>query len=271
MRKVFFKRTIVFLLFTVGVFSCSKVPVTGRRQMNLLPESTLMSMSLENYNKFLKENNTVSATQKDAKLVKKVGSKISHSVETYLKKTGKSKRVKNYKWEFNLVNDNTVNAWCMPGGKVVVYSGIMPVTEGEDGLAVIMGHEIAHAIARHGNERMSQQLLVALGGVSLAVALNEKPQKTQELFLLAYGVGAGSGVLAYSRKHESEADKMGMVFMAKAGYNPENAVDFWYRMKEQTGGSKVPNFLRTHPTHDKRIKKIREYLPEAMMHYDGDK
>ncbi len=198
-----------------------------------------------------------------AAMVKRVGDRIAKATEAYLKQKGNSKRIEGYKWEFNLVNDNTVNAWCMPGGKVVVYTGILQYTQDEDGLAVVMGHEIAHAIARHGNERMSQGLMVELGGVGLAVASQNQPQQTQALFMTAYGLGTAVGaVLPFSRLHESEADEMGLAFMAMAGYNPEKAVDFWTRMSKSGGGA-PPEFLSTHPSHETRIKKIKEYLPTA--------
>ena len=173
-----------------------------------------------------------------------------------------SKRIDGYKWEFNLVEENIVNAWCMPGGKVVVYTGLLPLSQNEAGLAVVMGHEIAHAIARHGNERMSQQLIIAMGGIGLAVALQQKPQETQDLFNLSYGVASTLGALKYSRVHESEADKLGLVFMAMAGYNPEDAVPFWERMAKN-GGGKIPEILSTHPSDETRIKDIKAFLPKA--------
>ena len=253
---------LLFLFF----LSCSKVPITGRKQLNMLPESTLMAMSLTNYNTFLIENKVASNGSSDAQTVKNVGTKIARAVEEFLSTTGQSKRIKNYKWEFNLVNENTINAWCMPGGKVVVYSGLLPVSKTETGLAVVMGHEIAHAIARHGNERMSQQLLVQAGGIGLSVSMSEKPQLTQDLFMLSYGVSSTLGVLGYSRKHESEADQMGMVFMAMAGYNPEEAIPFWERMAA-SGGGKPPELISTHPSNERRISDIQEFLPLAMTYY----
>lgn len=250
-----------------ATISCNKVPISGRRQMNLLPESQLMSMSLTQYGAFLKENPPMSDQMAATKRVKRIGSRISHAVEKYMNENGFAKRIRNYKWEFNLVNQNMVNAWCMPGGKVVVYNGIMPVAKSDDGLAVVMGHEIAHAVARHGNERMSQGLLASVGAIGLAVAMDEKPKETQLLFLGAYGVATGAGILAFSRNHESEADKMGMVFMAMAGYQPKEAIPFWERMKAASGGSNTPEFLSTHPGHDTRIERIKEFLPVAESYY----
>jgi len=268
MKKIKFQ--IIILLF-LELAACTKVPITGRKQVNLLPESQMMSMSLVQYNDFLSKNPPMSESIASTKQVKRVGNRIAHAVEQYLNKNGFAKRVKNYNWEFNLVNNNVMNAWCMPGGKVVVYSGIMPVTVDDDGLAVVLSHEISHAIARHGNERMSQGLLAAAGAVSLAVALNDKPKETQALFLSAYGIASGVGILAFSRNQESEADKMGMVFMAMAGYQPKAAIPFWERMKSSGGGSNIPEFLSTHPSDDTRIKRITDWLPVAESYYQSPK
>ena len=176
--------------------------------------------------------------------------------------------IKNYRWEFNLIeNDKMVNAFCMPGGKVGVYTGILPITQNETGLAVVMGHEIAHAIAKHGNERVSQGLLAQLGGVALSTALSKNPGTTNQIFMAAYGVGANVGVLLpYSRLHESEADRIGLILMAKAGYDPREAVPFWQRMNEK-GGPRPPEFLSTHPAPESRIKQIQDLIPEAMKYY----
>ena len=262
MKKIF-----LCLILIVVLISCSKVPISGRRQVNLLPESTLMSMSLTSYRDFLSKSTVVPATDAQAQMVKRVGQNISKAVETYMRQKKLTKKIKNFKWEFNLVNDKTVNAWCMPGGKVAVYTGLLPVTMDETGLAVVMGHEIAHAIARHGNERMSQQLVVALGGVGLAIAISEKPKETQDLFLSSYGIGSTLGVLKYSRTHESEADKLGLVFMAMAGYDPQQAVGFWERMAAQSGGPNLPQLISTHPSDATRIKDIKAFLPRAMKYY----
>ena len=177
-----------------------------------------------------------------------------------------SDRIEGFEWEFNLVKDDAVNAWCMPGGKVVVYTGILPITKNETGLAVVMGHEIAHAIARHGNERMSQQILLQYGGQTLDILLSSKPDEMRNLFLTSYGVAGGMGSLAFSRSQETEADKLGLVFMGMAGYNPEEAVTFWERMSN-VGGSKPPEILSTHPSDETRINNLRAYLPEAMKYY----
>lgn len=232
----------------------------------MLPESTMMNMSLTSYRSFLTKNAVVAENDERTQMVKRVGAKIAEAVRKFMIQKKLTKRIAGYKWEFNLVDDKVVNAWCMPGGKVVVYTGLLPVSQDEAGLAVVMGHEIAHAIARHGNERMSQQLMVAMGGIGLAVAMQEKPQQTQDLFNLSYGVASTLGVLKYSRLHESEADHLGLVFMAMAGYNPETAVSFWDRMAKN-GGGKVPEILSTHPSDETRIKEIKAFLPKAKAYY----
>lgn len=225
-------------------------------------------MSLTQYRSFLSQNPPLPESNPDAAMVKRVGSNISMGVKTFLKNKKQSKRIKNFKWEFNLVNDPSVNAWCMPGGKVVFNTGILPITQDEVGVAVVMGHEVAHAVARHGNERLSQQLVVAGGGIGLSLALQEKPAQTRNMFLAAYGVGSTLGALAYSRTHESEADKMGLVFMALAGYNPEAAVGFWQRMAQvSAGAAKPPEFLATHPSDQRRIKDIQDFMPQAKKYY----
>ncbi|MCO6501407.1 MAG: M48 family metallopeptidase [Vicingus serpentipes] len=257
----------LIVVVVIGILSCAKVPISGRKQITLIPESELMSMSLVQYRTFLQENPPSSDGIAETKQVKRVGARIAHAVEKYMHDNNQSKRIKNYKWEFNLVNQNLVNAWAMPGGKVVVYQGLLPVAQSDEGLAVVMGHEIAHAIARHGNERMSQGILAAAGGVAIAVYMKDKPQETQALFLGAYGVGAGLGILAFSRNQESEADKLGMVFMAMAGYQPKEAIPFWERMSAAGGGGSVPEFLSTHPGHDTRIERIKEWLPNAESYY----
>ena len=258
---------ITSVILVIALIACSKVPITGRKQMLLLPESELMSMSLTQYQQFLTENPPVADNVEATKQVRRVGGRIANAVERYLKDNGQSKLVKNYRWEFNLVNQNIVNAWAMPGGKVVVYQGLLPVAKTDEGLAVVMGHEIAHAVARHGNERMSQGILAAAGGVALAVYMREKPSETQALFLAAYGVGTGVGIMAFGRNQESEADKLGMVFMSMAGYQPTEAIPFWDRMNAASGGTSVPEFLSTHPHYDTRIERIKEWLPTAETYY----
>jgi len=256
----------LIIAFAVIIVACSTVPITGRKQLSLIPESELMSMSFTQYDAFLKENK-LSTNKEETAMVQRAGKNISTAVENYFRDKGWSSQLANFQWEFNLVEDPAINAWCMPGGKVVFYSGIMPLCKDETGVAVVMGHEIAHAVAKHGSERMSQQLGVQFGAVALSVLLAEKPQETQNLFLTAYGVGTTVGmVLPYSRQHEYEADRLGLIFMAMAGYDPSAAVDFWRRMSA-LGGEKPPAFLSTHPSDDARIRNLQKVLPEAMTYY----
>lgn len=258
---------VIMTIMAIGFASCSKVPITNRKQLNLLPESQVMAMSLTAYNDFLTENKPVS-NNSDAQTVRRVGQNIADAATAYLRKNKQLKRVKDFNWEFNLIEDDLVNAWAMPGGKVVFYTGILPITQSDNGMAVVMGHEVAHAIARHGNERMSQGLAAQLGGLGLQVALSQKPQQTQQIFNQAYGIGSQVGMLSFSRKHESEADKMGLVFMAMAGYDPKEAVPFWGRMAAASDGAAPPEFLSTHPNHDRRIEDLNEFMPIAMEYYN---
>lgn len=224
------------------------------------------AMSFTQYDQFLESNEVITST-KEANMVKKVGANIQKAVEDYFAAQGMSSALVGYNWEFNLVKDDVINAWCMPGGKVVFYTGIIPICKDEIGIAVVMGHEVAHAIAKHGNERMSQGMMFQLGGMALSKALEEKSETTQQIFMTAFGLGSQVGVmLPFSRLHESEADEMGLIFMAMAGYNPNEAVNFWQRMAD-LGGQKPPEFLSTHPSDETRIKKIREALPKALQYY----
>jgi len=257
----------LLLLLAIFAGSCYKVPVTGRKQFRMLPESMLLDMSLTAYNDFLRQNPPLPSSNNDAARVKNVGQKMAGAVDHFLASGGYKNVRKYFKWNFELVNNPQVNAWCMPGGKIVFYTGIMPLVENDAGIAVIMGHEMAHAVARHGNERMSQQLAIYLGGISLAVAMHDKPQETRNLFLAVYGIGGVLGSLAYSRKHEYEADKIGMVFMAKAGYDPEEAIHFWERMQAHAKGPQMPQFLSTHPHHQSRIDEMKKFLPKAKKYY----
>lgn len=228
----------------------------------------MRSMAVQQYATFLSQNPPIGTGNKDAEMVQRVGSRLAAAVQTYLAQKGQSSLISGYQWEFNLVNNNQANAWCMPGGKVVVYTGIMPLVQNENGLATVLGHEIAHAIARHGNERMSQELAAQFGGEALNVALAKEPGQTRDIFNTVYGVGSQVGLLKYSRTHESEADHMGLIFMALAGYNPQEAVPFWQRMAAQSQGSgKPPEILSTHPSDATRIKQIQKWLPEALQYY----
>ena len=227
----------------------------------------MLSMSFSQYSDFLKQNK-VSADRSAAEMVRRVGTRIQGAVESYMTANKMADRLKGYAWEFTLVESAEVNAWCMPGGKVVVYTGILPVTQDENGLAVVLGHEIAHAVAGHGNERMSQQMLAQFGGTALSEVLKSKPAETQQLWMGVFGVGAQYAVLLpYSRTHESEADHLGLIFMAMAGYDPHGAQVFWERMAATNKGKAPPEFMSTHPADETRIAAIRENLPEAMQYY----
>jgi predicted Zn-dependent protease len=259
------KNYLLFLLIFITV-ACSVVPFSNRKRFNIVPDDMMLSMSFTNYSDFLSKNPPISVNNSNAKMVKDIGNKLSSAVSNYMTQKGMSSEIKDFKWEFNLVNNNEVNAWCMPGGKVVVYTGILPLTKDADGLAVVMGHEIAHAIAKHGSERMSQQMLIELGGMTLSAAMEKKPEATKNIFLTAYGVGSTLGSLAYSREHEYEADKLGLFFMAMAGYDPNKAISFWERMSQQ-GNSGGLELLKTHPSDVNRIAEMRKNMPEAMKYF----
>ena len=266
-------RTSILCLLGVALlgWSCSRVPITGRKQAQLFPEADLVQMSLAAYNDFLSQNDVVDGGD-DHAMVARVGEKLANSVEQVLRQEGYSERLSTLQWDFNLVNDPLVNAWAMPGGKVVIYTGILPVTQTETGLAVVMGHELAHAIAQHGNERMSQYYMADLGlnlsAVALDLSLSNDKEAAKQWAMLAAGVGVQLGVLLpFSRAQESEADELGLVFMANAGYDPAEAVGFWSRMNE-IGGDPVPEWLSTHPSHETRISDIEtKFLPQAMTYY----
>ncbi len=244
----------------VLVISCTKVPVSNRRQVHLLPESQLIGSSLTAYDDFLSKAKVLPDSDPRARRVKEVGTRIQKATEQFLQKRGQAKRLEGFKWQFNCIEDSTVNAWCMPGGMVAVYTGIMELATDDDMLATVMGHEVAHAIARHGNERMSQQY-----GANLALSiLGSASSKSNQQLLQMAGVGTKLGILKFSRTHESESDKLGLVFMSIAGYNPEKAVDFWERMS--ANGGSVPELLSTHPSDETRIADIKAFLPMIELH-----
>lgn len=262
------KHLMFLLLLLFFLVSCQSVPVTGRQQLSLIPAHTLSAMGSTSYKDFLSKHTVVMHTEQ-AQMVRRVGKRIQAAVERYFSERAMSARLRGYEWEFNLVDEEAVNAWAMPGGKVVVYKGILGIAKDEAGLAVVIGHEIAHVVANHGNERISQGLLVQMGGVALSVALKEKPKETEQLFLAAFGLGTQVGVLLpFSRLHESEADYLGLIFMAMAGYDPHAAVDFWQAMAAQTKkGASVPEFLSTHPADEARIQNIKRSIPDALEYY----
>lgn len=260
------KKTFLFVavFFLAG---CSTVPITGRRQLSFIPSGELLTLSDQNYKQVLSTAKISTDADWNAK-VTNVGKKIAASAETFMKENGMQKELANYHWEFNLIDDpNTVNAFCMPGGKIVVYTGILPVVQDENGLATVMSHEVAHALANHGGERMSQELIVQAGGMGLAQLMKSKPDKAKQIMAQVYGAGTQYGVLLpYSRAHESEADHIGLILMARAGYDPQTAVPFWNRMNS-LGGTKPPEFLSTHPATSRRIADITKELPEAEKYY----
>lgn len=263
-------RIILSLFLMAGfIVSCSTNPLTGKSQFTLLPESELQAMASQQYVQFLSSNKVVSSSaNKDAEMVKRVGRRITSAVESYYKQKGISEKLQGFDWEYNLVNDPAVNAWCMPGGKIVVYTGLLPITQNEAALAVVMGHEVSHALLQHGNQRMSQQMGAQAVQAGLQVALANKSQETQNLFMTAYGLGAQVGViLPFSRKHELQADQWGLNFTAMAGYNPREAIPLWERMEKAGGGQRPPEFLSTHPSEGQRIAQLNQHMPEALKYY----
>lgn len=259
------RRISVFVILLAG---CSQVPITGRKQLNLVPEPLIVSLSLQEYSQLMAKQKLSQDAEK-ADMVRAVGQRIRDAVDRFARTHLTEDPFAGCQWEFVLVEDPGVNAFAMPGGKVVVYTGILPVAGDANGLAVVIGHEIAHVFAKHGAERLTQGLLVEMGGIGLSRAIREKPQATRELFMTCYGLGAQIGlVLPYSRVHEMEADRLGLIFMAMAGYDPHHALTFWQRMAERAKGQpRPPEFLSTHPADSTRIQAIRGLLPEAMEYY----
>lgn len=267
------KKTLLLAFISLSsIIACQRNAITGRNQLKLFADSEIQAMALQEYRSFLSENKVVSTANRDAEMVKRVGQRITSAITQYYSQQGKSEVLQGYQWEYNLVDSKEVNAWCMPGGKIVVYTGLLPITQNESALAVVMGHEITHALAEHGNERMSQGLLQQLGGAALSVALANRPAETQSLFMNAYGIGTQVGVmLPFSRKDEYEADRFGLRFAAMAGYNPEEAIPLWQRMEKAGGGNRPPEFLSTHPAEGNRIARLRQEMPEALKYYRAAK
>lgn len=263
------KRILSALAVLSLLAGCSTNAITGRKQLTLYNESDIRSMAAQQYQQFLTENKVVSTSvNKDAAMVQRVGKRLTAAITSYYAQHGLSSELEGYKWEYNLVDSKEVNAWCMPGGKIVVYTGLLPVTQNEAALAVVMGHEIAHALAKHGNERMSQATAQQLGGVALSVAVANKSPEAQNLLLQAYGIGSNIGaLLPFSRKQELEADKYGLIFAAMAGYNPQEAIPLWERMAKMSAGQAPPEILSTHPAEATRIEKLKELMPEALTYY----
>jgi len=261
------RRIFGIVMLVAVAWGCAQVPITGRRSLHLVPESELLTLSLQQYNEVLQKSKLSTDNQKVA-MVRRVGNRVAKAAESFLAETGHKDLIKDFQWQFNLIEDDeTANAWVMPGGKAAVYTGILPFTKDETGLAVVLGHEVGHALANHGNERMSQELLASMGGMALSVALSSQPQMTQELAMAAFGAGASVGVLLpYSRLQESEADHIGLILMARAGYDPREALPFWQRMNASPG-SRPPELLSTHPAPETRIANIQALIPEAMAYY----
>ncbi|MBE7630274.1 M48 family metallopeptidase [Tenacibaculum piscium] len=255
------KKIIALGMVALFLVQCSTVPITGRKRLNFVSDAQVLPASFAQYKGFLQENK-LSTNATKSNQIKRVGKNISSAVDRFMRANGMTSEANSYRWEFNLVEDNTVNAWCMPGGKVVFYTGILPICANEDGIAAVMGHEVAHAFAKHGQERMSTGQLQQLGGA--AVALGTANSKNAQLFNTAYGLGTQVGImLPFSRSHETEADKLGLVFMIMAGYNGREAAEVWVRMSQMSKGKAPAEFMSTHPSNQTRIRTLRAYLPEA--------
>ena len=262
MKKVILLLTVVATILS----SCSKVPVSGRNQLNLVSDSEVLQASLASYKEYMGKATKSTETVKSAQ-VTRVGQKIAAATEAYLNANGMSDQVRNFAWEFNLVKDNELNAFCMPGGKIVVYEGIMNIIGSDDELAVVLGHEVAHAVAKHSNERLSQQKALEYGGAILGVLTQNASATTQSLANTVFGLGANYGVmLPFSRKHETEADNIGLVLMTIAGYNPDCALTFWQKMSAGSTNSKA-EFLSTHPSDATRIANLQKQLPQVRQKY----
>jgi len=262
---------ILVLPFVVGLMflfhSCATVPVTGRKQLDLVSSSEINTMSAAQYQDVIKKG-PLSTNVEQNEMIQRVGRRIQKGVEQYMASKGWSDQLAGFNWEFNLIQDDkTVNAWCMPGGKVAFYTAILPICKDENGIAVVMGHEVAHAIANHGRERMSQGLIEQMGMTTLSAAMGQNSSVTNQIFMQAVGMGSNLGMLKFSRQHESEADHIGLIFMAMAGYDPNNAPIFWKRMVAMNTGQKPPEFMSTHPSDESRIKDLEGWLPEAIGYY----
>jgi predicted Zn-dependent protease len=258
---------VIFSILGLFIYGCATVAVTGRQQLNLVSNAEIIPVVNHQYDSIVR-NSKLSSNAEQTAMVKNVGARIEKAVERYMSEHNATSELEGFKWEFNLIDDpKTVNAWCMPGGKVAFYTGIMPICQNEAGVATVMGHEVAHAIANHGRERMSQAMVAngLLG--TFGAALGQNPTLTKQLLYQAVGIGAQVGMLKFSRQHESEADHIGLIFMAMAGYDPNEAVTFWQRMESMSGGGEPPEFLSTHPSHSTRISDLQKEVPEAMKYY----
>jgi predicted Zn-dependent protease len=255
------------LFFVLLLASCSVVPMTGRKQFVAIPGPQMIALRNESYNKVLAESK-LSTNEQYVAMIREVGGKLTRAVEVYMKQNSLESALEGYNWQYNVIVSEELNAWCMPGGQIAFYEGIMPVCRDETGVTVVMGHEIAHAVAKHGNERLSQQLALELGGIALSEALKTQEQRTYELAMLAFGVGSQVGILLpYSRTHENEADELGLYFMAMAGFDPRAAPEFWERMEQGTEG-RPPEFLSTHPSPQNRKAHLNSIMPKALEYYN---
>lgn len=265
MRKIQ-KVLLCFLLVWVFI-SCQRVAVTGRRQFNFIPDSEMNAMALQAYSEFLNTNRPLANSQAD--MVKRIGGRVQTALEQLLRERNQLNAIEGFKWEYNLVESKDINAWCMPGGKVVVYTGLLPITQNEDALAMVMGHEIAHALARHGGERASKTMAAQFGlQATGAVAMSQNPTLTKQILLQAAGAGTQLGLLAHSRSQESEADEIGLYVAALAGYRPQESIELWKRMGAASNGQKPPEFLSTHPSDQTRIARLQKLMPKAMEYYN---
>ncbi len=262
------RRSFLLLAWVLLIYGCAKVPVTGRRQLSLVKNSQIIPASFEQYEQVKKESK-LSDDEEQVALVKNVGHRIQIAVEKYMNENGWEDHLEGYAWEFNLIESEQVNAWAMPGGKVAFYTGILPICKDENGLAVVMGHEVAHAVANHGRERISQQTSAQYGlaAISAILGAGGTGEVSKELIMQGAGAATSLGILKFSRKHESEADHLGIIFMAIAGYDPREAPTFWERMSAQSGGESPPKFVSTHPSHDTRISDLNKWMPEALKYY----
>ena len=258
----------LILLSFLYLAACSVVPMTGRKQFVAIPSSQMIALGNDSYSQVLGESELSNNTEY-VNTVRRAGEKLTRAVEAYLKQNNLEAAIQGYNWQYNVIVSEQLNAWCMPGGQIAFYEGIMPICQDENGVAVVMGHEIAHAVAKHGNERMSQQLAIELGGIALSEALKTQKEETIQLALLAFGVGSTVGVqLPFSRTHETEADELGLYFMAMAGYDPRTAPEFWERM-DQNAGDLPPEFLSTHPHPSNRIENLNRVMPKALEYYNA--
>ncbi len=258
------KQITILSMVTAFALSCAVNPLTGKKQIAITNEdSSLIPQALTQYNEFISKSKVVTGTA-DAKRVQVVGDKIKNAAIAWMNSRGFQEQIKNYKWEYRLIQDDQINAWCMPGGKIAVFTGIMKVTQNEAGLATVMGHEVAHALLSHSRQRVDAAMGQQVLGTVIGAASSGKSQATQQAIAKVYGLGTNLGVmLPFSRSHETEADRLGLILMAIAGYNPAEAIPFWQRMAQQGSGS-TPEFLSTHPSSSTRAKDIQKFLPEAL-------